>query len=380
MTKISAYPEIAVPTTDDLLIGTDVETQNQTKNFSIQSVIDLVTLQQVVDSGNTIVVPTTVSKGIDITLANESTSFQNGISVTIPAQTGIYPTYQPAPDAFVANINGQTPGTLIGSVVGFLASAANDDNVGFFADLTATSGTSRGFETNSFDAHTGDYFRARKYTLGVDSIVFKVANNGDTTANSLTLFDDPQGGYSKIGVSDNYFYVTNADSSVRLLEIGNNLLTVTNGNGGIATIINNLTTSRSYLLPNNSGTFALTSNLASYVPYTGATNNVNLGEFDLFTDNISTSTGDVLTLSVGNTGIRIDDAGSTVFVDAADFVAAGSVNTPLVNATQYRINALNTAPATTTSTGTLGEIRYTSGFIYVCIATNTWRRTALTTW
>jgi len=185
MTKISAYPEIAVPTTDDLLIGTDVETQNQTKNFSIQSVIDLVTLQQVVDSGNTIVVPTTVSDGIDITLSNSSTVHQNGISVTIPAQTGEYPTYQPAPDAFVANINGQTPGALTGSVVGFLASATGDDNVAFFADLTATSGTSRGYEVNSFDAHTGDYFKARKYVLGADSVVFKVANNGDTTAKSF---------------------------------------------------------------------------------------------------------------------------------------------------------------------------------------------------
>jgi len=185
MTKISAYPEIAVPTTDDLLIGTDVETQNQTKNFSIQSIIDLVTLQQVVDSGNTIVVPTTVSEGIDITLANSSTVHQNGISVTIPAQTGEYPTYQPAPDAFVANINGQAPGSLAGSVVGFLASATGDDNVAFFADLTATSGTSRGYEVNSFDAHTGDYFKARKYVLGADSVVFKVANNGDVTAKSF---------------------------------------------------------------------------------------------------------------------------------------------------------------------------------------------------
>ncbi len=41
MTKISAYPEISVPTIDDLLIGTDVENQNETKNFSIQSIIDI---------------------------------------------------------------------------------------------------------------------------------------------------------------------------------------------------------------------------------------------------------------------------------------------------------------------------------------------------
>jgi hypothetical protein len=41
MTKISAYPEITIPTIDDLLIGTDVENQNETKNFSIQGIVDL---------------------------------------------------------------------------------------------------------------------------------------------------------------------------------------------------------------------------------------------------------------------------------------------------------------------------------------------------
>ena len=41
MTKISEYPVISIPTSDDLLIGTDVGAQNETKNFSIQSIIDL---------------------------------------------------------------------------------------------------------------------------------------------------------------------------------------------------------------------------------------------------------------------------------------------------------------------------------------------------
>ena len=41
MTKISDYPIISIPTSDDLLIGTDKGVQNETKNFSVQSVIDL---------------------------------------------------------------------------------------------------------------------------------------------------------------------------------------------------------------------------------------------------------------------------------------------------------------------------------------------------
>lgn len=49
-------------------------------------------------------------------------------------------------------------------------------------------------------------------------------------------------------------------------------------------------------------------------------------------------------------------------------------------ATQFKLSALNTAPASATATGVLGEIRVTSGFIYVCTATNTWVRAALATW
>ena len=38
------------------------------------------------------------------------------------------------------------------------------------------------------------------------------------------------------------------------------------------------------------------------------------------------------------------------------------------------------APATASSAGSAGYIRYDSGYVYVCIATNTWKRAALTTW
>ena len=38
------------------------------------------------------------------------------------------------------------------------------------------------------------------------------------------------------------------------------------------------------------------------------------------------------------------------------------------------------APATATSTGTVGQIEWANGFIYVCVATNTWQRAALSTW
>ena len=45
---------------------------------------------------------------------------------------------------------------------------------------------------------------------------------------------------------------------------------------------------------------------------------------------------------------------------------------------QHRL--VGTAPATTGATGTAGDIRYDADYIYVCTATNTWKRTAISTW
>jgi len=42
MTKISQYPTLSNPTQDDILIGTDVNSSDETKNFSIGSIVNLV--------------------------------------------------------------------------------------------------------------------------------------------------------------------------------------------------------------------------------------------------------------------------------------------------------------------------------------------------
>ena len=42
--------------------------------------------------------------------------------------------------------------------------------------------------------------------------------------------------------------------------------------------------------------------------------------------------------------------------------------------------ATSAAPVTASSTGTAGEIRYDANYVYICVATNTWKRAALATW
>jgi|LakMenE18May11ns_1017448.scaffolds.fasta_scaffold9685957_2 hypothetical protein len=112
----------------------------------------------------------------------------------------------------------------------------------------------------------------------------------------------------------------------------------------------------------------------------GATTNKTISfTGGIITSNIS-GDGDVLILAVGSTSIEINDFSGDITVEAGSF----NLNCPIladnIQAGQYTISNLNPAPATSTSTGILGEIRYTAGFIYVCIAANTWRRTALTAW
>ncbi len=42
--------------------------------------------------------------------------------------------------------------------------------------------------------------------------------------------------------------------------------------------------------------------------------------------------------------------------------------------------ATSPAPATATSTGRAGQVAYDGSYIYVCTATNTWRRALLSSW
>ena len=51
----------------------------------------------------------------------------------------------------------------------------------------------------------------------------------------------------------------------------------------------------------------------------------------------------------------------------------------LVTAPQLRVS-LSNAPASATATGSAGNIRWDANYIYVCTATDTWKRVAIATW
>lgn len=75
---------------------------------------------------------------------------------------------------------------------------------------------------------------------------------------------------------------------------------------------------------------------------------------------------------VGNI-VRGVTAGSQINVDSTD------PENPIVSLSITAPDIV-TVPATASSTGSAGQIAFDSSYLYVCVATDTWLRTAITTW
>lgn len=97
---------------------------------------------------------------------------------------------------------------------------------------------------------------------------------------------------------------------------------------------------------------------------------------------IARSYGGSGTMTTGTTfSISGPPSGVTITNPYALEVESGNSRfTGEVIADKYRLSALNTAPANASDTGTPYEIRIDADYIYICTATNTWKRVAISTW
>ncbi len=159
------------------------------------------------------------------------------------------------------------------------------------------------------------------------------------------------------------------------------------------------------------GQFALTSNEGSSLDATLGSSNTALGYYSLI-NNATGSKNIAIGANAGekiSTGLTNNTSDNSIFIgvdtrplgttqtnqivigDAA--VGNGSNTVTIGNSSitdnyfsgnvqsaSFKVSALNTAPASATAAGTLGEIRVTATYIYVCTATDTWVRSALSTW
>ena len=95
---------------------------------------------------------------------------------------------------------------------------------------------------------------------------------------------------------------------------------------------------------------------------------------------IGTDSGNAIRFATNGFGssdekARIDGSGRLLVGTSSD--SGGALFQ--VNGNRIRIATANT-PASAGATGTTGEIAWDANYIYVCTATNTWKRTAISTW
>lgn len=125
--------------------------------------------------------------------------------------------------------------------------------------------------------------------------------------------------------------------------------------------------------------------IANYTRYTSGTAAPGIGLSQIFT--IENSGGTLRESARFIVDLSSVSNGAEVGNMYWQLINAGTIGTRMtltgagkLTVAQYQVSAMNTAPATATTSGLLGEIRYTSTHIYVCIATNTWRRVAIAVW
>ena len=84
------------------------------------------------------------------------------------------------------------------------------------------------------------------------------------------------------------------------------------------------------------------------------------------------------TLTMG--GLQINGNGNVTGALSCDGALSGDFINCADKLTTDGFNFATGTPASATATGTAGDMAWDASYIYVCIATNTWKRTALTTW
>ena len=208
---------------------------------------------------------------------------------------------------------------------------------------------------------------ARGATSNVSITLSNILNvNSQIHIGNSSLRFDHQGGQSTFGNVAGAGGVTVRCGQARQIDFTNENGTVTfaslSDSGGL--------TAGGLTYPTSNGTSGqvLTSDGAGNVTWQDSTGGGNTSVTISDTAPGSASAGDLWWESdTGRLKIYYQDTDTIQWVDT----------NPALR--QDRI-ASTGAPATASSTGTPGDIRYDSSYVYICIANNTWKRAALATW
>lgn len=407
MAIINSYPTVT-PTGSDLIIGTDVSTTpNSTKTFTIDSINALAT--------------GTPAAGTLNTLALFTSAVAIGDSTIVRSGAGATSTYTFGGGTAINNTSITTDDlTTNGNTI--LGNAGTDTLTVNAATTSADDVTVNGNLKSLIMGLTSpikflDGAGSPRLTIGgniTGNSVINESGAGDLILASNTEVEIKSGElgenfakFTKDGPIELYY------DNVKKFETTNTGVTITGTQSSFSGQVTIPTTpvaatdaaSKSYVDTSISG--------AAYLPLAGGTmsgdiilsDNVKLevgdaagGDLQIYHDGsdsyideqgtgdlkIKGSTNVYISTSSGGTMAQFTDSGSAFLYHSGNLrlgtMAAGVTAYGDVTTTgQFRVNALNAAPASASAAGTLGEIRFTADHIYVCVATNTWKRVAIAT-
>ena len=97
-------------------------------------------------------------------------------------------------------------------------------------------------------------------------------------------------------------------------------------------------------------------------------------------------TANIITASLNGNASTATTLQTARTIAGVSFDGSTNINIPYANLTGIPTTftadkiANTTPPASATATGTAGEVRYDANYVYICVATNTWKRVAISTW
>lgn len=288
MAIIYSYPQ-ATPSINDMVLGVKFKANKKisTNSFYISDLVALIqseigttpTLQQVLDNNHNLV----DDNNFQGTLAGNGNT---GISVNAFGNDAASSNTGYAVNALGANAANANEGGYVNALGPLAAQLNQNDNINAFGNLAAFS--NQADNVNAFGNEAG---------------------NGNVYKN-VNLFGE------------------NAQAD----EDGQ---TVLSKDGAIMARIStiDLTDTRKYNLPDADGTIALTSDLSSFVPYTGAVSSLNMGDNDIILGPGST-TRNITVNTLTNGGITATSSGSNLrlapdYLRMTDTQAGGSLTLDL---------------------------------------------------
>jgi hypothetical protein len=254
--------------------------------------------------------------------------------------------------------------STLGSNIEFRASNSNSNSfIGLNAGRRNTTGTSNTF----IGSQTG----INNTTASNNTFVGQASAQNNTTGNNNSFFGTNTGSANSIGIDNTFLGVNTGNLNttgsfntfVGAFAGGNNTTGTNNNYIGRSAGINATTGSNNIMFGNDAGRFIANGTTPNIICF----NSIYIGPS---TKSLADNQTNQIVIGHNTTGLG---SNTTVIGTTATTITGLYGNIRLVS-------GMGTAPASSTATGTTGDIVVTAGFIYVCTATNTWVRTALTTW